>query len=80
MDAAPQPPVSRTALAAQAVRREVGDRRLSARQVGEIIGVITSGTHRRLTGEIPFKLDELQALADAWDLPVATLLGQDQQV
>jgi hypothetical protein len=65
----------RSLLAARAVRREVGDRRLSSRQVGELIGAGTTAARRRITGDVAFTLDELQTLADAWGLPLVDLLG-----
>lgn len=54
-------------------------RRTSAVQLGREIGKSQSYMSRRLTGETPFDIDDLEAIARALDVPVPQLLGTTRQ-
>lgn len=46
-----------------------------SKYVGEVLGLTRSSVSRRLSGEIPFDVDELHKLADALGVSVATFLA-----
>lgn len=63
----------RSAVAAN-VRAELARRRLRQADVAAALGMTTSALSRRLTGETPFDVDELEALAAHLELPITGLL------
>lgn len=72
--------VSLTHLVATEVRAEMGRQRVNQRQVGEILGKSQPQVSARLLGELPFNTAELDALAEAWDVPVTTFLPVPERV
>lgn len=52
------------------LRKDVSQQTLMA-----ALGLSQSSVSRRLTGEIPFDLDELEKVAALFGVPTATLLG-----
>jgi transcriptional regulator with XRE-family HTH domain len=66
--------VSITDRAAEAVQAEAERLGISQREIGRIIGKSQTAAWRRTSGEVPFSLAELEALAAAFGVPVARLL------
>lgn len=60
---------------AEEVRAQMGRDRISAVQLGRMIGRSQSYMSRRLVGDLPFDLDDLEAIAGALDVPLSRLLG-----
>ena len=69
-----QRPAERTA---GAVRAELARRRITGRQLARDLGWPHTNLNRRLTGETPFRVDELHTIANHLGVPVATLLTED---
>lgn len=61
---------------AGAVRAELARRRMSQRDAAEIIGVDQGSISLRLSGDRPFRAEELAALADALGIPVTVFYGE----
>jgi transcriptional regulator with XRE-family HTH domain len=59
---------------ATAIRVEAARRNLSQTAVGEILGLTRFAMSRRMTGVQKFTIVELDRIAQAWDIPLATLL------
>ncbi|HEX6968856.1 MAG TPA: helix-turn-helix transcriptional regulator [Micromonosporaceae bacterium] len=55
---------------AREVRAELARRRMTQHQVGELLGLSQQSVSRRLSGEVPWRADELLYLAEALDVPV----------
>lgn len=68
---AEQPGLS-AAMAAE-IRAEMGRQRLSRRQVSLALGYSPSYLDRRFNGTVPFRLDELEQLAEHLRVPVPDL-------
>lgn len=49
--------------------------RVTQVQLAEVLGLPQSGVSRRLRGKIPFRVDELEKVADALGVHPAQLLG-----
>jgi len=64
---------------AGAVRAELARRRTSGRQMAEDLGISKTSLHRRLTGEYPFTITQLVAIADYLQLPLSSLLPLDER-
>lgn len=62
------------ALVAAEVRAELGRQRRSGSWLARELGVAQSAMSRRLTGELPFDVDELEAISAALDVPVTRFL------
>ena len=58
------------------VRAELGRHRRTQTAVGQHLGLSQTAVSRRLTGAIPFDVNELHLLATWLDVPVGTLLGE----
>lgn len=71
MDTASTPVQERVAAEARA---QLARRRISGRQVGAMLGWTPAYVSRRLTGQIPFSLSDLEALAMALDIPISELI------
>lgn len=56
------------------VRGLLAKHRISQAAAGTRLGLSQAAMSRRLTGEIPFNVDELSALADLLGVPASTLL------
>lgn len=59
------------------VRAEMARRRMTQRQLAEIMGISQPQVMQRLTGKLGFRLAELEHLAKALDVPVARFLPAD---
>jgi transcriptional regulator with XRE-family HTH domain len=59
------------------VRAEMARRRMTQRQLAEIMGISQPQVMQRLTGKLGFRLSELEHLAKALDVPVARFLPAD---
>jgi transcriptional regulator with XRE-family HTH domain len=66
-----QTPAEQTA---GAVRAELARRRVSGRDLARKLGWSPSATARRLSGEKPFDINELQQIASVLDVPVSLLV------
>ena len=56
------------------IRAQLARRRLSGRQAAVMLGWTSPYLSRRLTGEVPFDVADLEALAGLLDVPVASFL------
>jgi transcriptional regulator with XRE-family HTH domain len=61
---------------ADTVRAELARRRVSQAQLSAALGVSQPAISRRLTGAVPFTVDELHAVAALLGLPAGSLLGE----
>ena len=68
-------PDSFSATVGATVRAELARRRLTQRQLAEVLGVSQTQVGRRLTGEIALNVDELALVATFLGMPVAELVG-----
>lgn len=71
------PPNTPTSRAAANVRAEMARRNIRRAAVAANLGMTTSSFSRRLTGAVPFNVEELDALARLLDVTVPALLAQD---
>jgi len=69
-------PRQRRLLAACAVCAELARQGVSREQLAKSLQVPMSELVPKLTGELPFDVDELEAVADALGVAVASLLGE----
>lgn len=60
---------------AEEVRAQMARHRVSAVKLGLAIGRSQSYMSRRLTGEVPFDVDDLDGICAALDVPLSVLLG-----
>lgn len=60
---------------AESVRAVVTAAGVSTKQVADVIGVSESTARRRLNGDLPFTVGEIQLLSQHLDLSVAALMG-----
>lgn len=65
---------------ASKVRAELARRRKSGRDLSKALDWSERTARRRLSGELPFTVDELAAVARYLELPTADLLPDDEQV
>ena len=63
---------------AEEIRALMARRRLSAVRLGVAIGRSQSYMSRRLTGEVPFDLDDLDAICATLDVPISALIGSPE--
>ena len=56
------------------IRAQLARRRLSGRQAAALLGWTSPYLSRRLTGEVPFDVSDLEAMAALLDVPVASFL------
>lgn len=61
-------------MVAEEVRVLLARRRLSASELARQIGVTQPYISRRLTGDTPFDVDDLERIADALDVPISDLM------
>lgn len=57
-------------LVAEEVRAYLARKRISVREAARRLGIGQTALHRRVTGEIPFDVGELAAIAQMLDTPV----------
>lgn len=60
---------------AESVRAAVAGAGVSVKQVADVIGVSESTARRRLNGDLPFTVNEIQLLSQHLDSSVAALMG-----
>lgn len=60
-----------------AVRMELARRRWSASQLARSVGLSQTALSRRLTGALPFRVDELTAIAGVLGIPTRSLIPDD---
>jgi predicted XRE-type DNA-binding protein len=58
------------------VNAEIGRRRITQKQMAEWLGISQASASERLTNKTPFTLDELDILAEKFDMPVVALFSQ----
>jgi transcriptional regulator with XRE-family HTH domain len=58
------------------IRALMGRRRVSQKQLGEALGLAQPTMSKRMNGKIPFDLDELDAIAEFFDVPITDLFGR----
>lgn len=61
-------------LVAGQVRAELARTRIPQKRVAEVLGTSRAAVCRRLSGEIPFDVAELEAIAELLGIPVTQLL------
>ena len=59
-----------------ALRRELAGAGVDQKQVAEHLGYVPSQITKRMRGEIPWRITELQAIADLLGVPVVTLIDE----
>ena len=59
------------------VRAELGRQRRSASWLAREVGLSQSTVSRRLTGELPFDLDQIEAVAACLNMPLSNFLRTD---
>lgn len=60
---------------AATVRAELARHQLKQRHLAEALGISVQQTSERLAGSTPFRLDELDAIADLLDLPLTDIVS-----
>ena len=70
-------PHSLTDTIAREIRAELARQRLTHRELAERVGIQPSGISRRLDGEIPLKVSEVEQIAAALGVPVTQFVGAD---
>jgi transcriptional regulator with XRE-family HTH domain len=73
-------PESINSRVAREVRTWAARRELNQADAAVLIGVSQQGISRRLNGQTPFALDELEVLASAFGIRLAVLLGEPPTV
>lgn len=73
--ALPDAPASLTERVAEEVRAYMGRRQMTQVQLAQILGLPQSAVSSRVRGKIPFRVDELQTVAEALGIHPAVLLG-----
>jgi transcriptional regulator with XRE-family HTH domain len=63
---------------AAAVRAEVARHRKTQREIAAVLGLHQAGVSKRLLGEIPFRAEEIAALAAWLDVEPNILLGDSR--
>ena len=71
------PPNTPTSRAAANVRAEMARRSIRRADAARSLGMTLSSFSRRITGRVPFNVEELDALACLFDITVPTLLARD---
>lgn len=70
----PQSPT--TAHIAENVRRKMDEHRINQTELGAAAGLSQSALSRRLLGQIPFTIPELDLVAAALEVPVSELISE----
>ncbi|MYV30348.1 helix-turn-helix domain-containing protein [Rhodococcus sp. DSM 6344] len=61
---------------AQNVRAEAARRRISQRVLAQKLGMQQQSLSQRLLGRVSFRAEELDIIAQVFDLPVSELMGE----
>jgi transcriptional regulator with XRE-family HTH domain len=64
---------------AEEVRALMGRRRTTGAQLARAIGVPQSSLSRKLTGRYPLDVDDLEAIAAYFEIPVASLIPAEEE-
>lgn len=56
------------------IRAELARKRISQRQLADLLGMSGTGVSKRLSGITPIDVDELQQIAQFLDVPVSMLM------
>lgn len=57
------------------VRGLMAQQQRTAAEVADALGISTPAVYRRLSGEVPLNVDELELLAALFEVPIAELAG-----
>ncbi len=60
------------------VRAELARHRKRQEDIAELLGLTRQALSRRLLGYVDFRIAELQAIADYLEVPIATLVAEQQ--
>ena len=69
-------PTTVTQSIASEIRAELGRKRIPQADLANVLGVSQAGISRRLSGDTPFDVNEVAAVADFLGVPVALLFGE----
>lgn len=58
------------------VRAELARRKVSQTQIAMLLGISQAGVSRRLLGQTPMDVNEIAAIAEFLDIPVAALFPE----
>lgn len=61
---------------AAAVRAEIARRGFNGSELARQLGWSQAAVSRRLLGRVPFDVNELNAIAELLEIPMATLIGE----
>jgi transcriptional regulator with XRE-family HTH domain len=64
---------------AASVRAEAARRRLTTRELADVVGVSTATMQRRLRAELEFPVSELARLAEHLGVPIERLVGTEER-
>lgn len=64
---------------ATAIRLELVRREMSANELARRVGIKRAAFGRRMTGQVPFTVDDLTRIAAELDVPVTALLPVDEK-
>lgn len=65
---------------AGALRAEMARQRKTGLDLAQLLNCSQSSASRRMTGEVTLDLDEVGAISEWLDIPIATLLGTPDRV
>lgn len=57
------------------VRALMARQKRSAAEVADVLGISAPAVYRRLSGEVPLNVDELERLAAMFEVPLSGLVG-----
>jgi transcriptional regulator with XRE-family HTH domain len=60
------------------VRAELARHNKQRQSVADLLGLSRMAIHRRLTGETPFRVDELSKIAEDIGVSVTALIGEEK--
>lgn len=59
---------------ARKIRGVMGENRCSQKELAKVLGLSQGSISNRLNGEVPLSIDELDAIAHRFDIPITDLL------
>lgn len=60
------------------IRAEMARHSKTQADIAELLGTTRQAVSRRLAGQVSFRIDELQKIADALDMSLANLVGEQK--
>ena len=72
-----QTPLTATQRAASVIRAELARRRIPQSAVAELLNISQASVSRRLSGEIPWDVNEIDAVAKLIGVPAGIFVNQD---